>query len=165
MERRRCYVFAVLVAGAVGVFASGCGTKKDENSTAMGADAPAATLSAADTPPPVLNVPPPLPTPAAVPAATPTPTAAKTAEPKADPEAEAKAVTACCAALRTEAGTAKGGDKAKYQRAASSCNQLSKLVGTGGSTKDRALGSTRAAISGLTVPGACKLRRPSAAHA
>jgi hypothetical protein len=159
MERRRCYVLGVLVASAFGLLASGCGNKK-EDSTAMGADAPAATLSADTTPPPVLSVPPPLPVPtvAATPARSATPAPAKSAE-KADPEAEAKGVNSCCAALRIEASKAKGDDKAKYQRGAQTCSQLRDLVRSGGSTKDRALGSVRAAISGQKVPPSCELAR------
>lgn len=123
----------VVVVGTA-LLAVGCGKKEEP-----AAEPPAASASAA---------------PAATPVATPAPTPTVTA-PKVDTTADANAMSACCTALKNEAGKASPGDKPKYTSAAAVCGGLVESIKRGQSSRASSMGTLRAQMKGGALPGAC----------
>lgn len=153
MERRRCSVLGVVLLGALGLLASGCGFgKKDNEGGALG-ETPATTGVVVETPP-AITVPPPTPPPVVV--APPVPTPAKTAEVRSDPLADARIVGNCCSAIRREALKLKGSEKDKMMSARKTCNDLMSRVRSGEAQRDKALSAIKASnTSSSKLPSEC----------
>jgi hypothetical protein len=131
--------------------AAGCKQQSREEAEPTPAAAPSAAPAAAapsaapaePTPPPAIDIPPPVQpnVPAAAPVGS---TAAKKA-----PES----IKACCAALHKEATTA--ADKSLYTTAAGTCDAIEKLVAAGTTKKAAALTQLRAGLKGQKLPPGC----------
>jgi hypothetical protein len=146
MERH--HISSLLLLGALGAGATGCGSKQEDTS-AQGETSPIATLSvAASTPPPPITVPPPVPPP-------PQPTTVKTAD-KVDPVLEGKIFSGCCAAIREDARKKIGPVKQRMLDAGRTCDDLASKVRRGELTRQSALTSVRGAVGG-SMPPACSL--------
>jgi hypothetical protein len=132
--------------------AAGCKQQSREEAEPTPAAAPSAAPAAAapstapaePTPPPAIDIPPPVQP--NVPAAAPV---GSTAAKKATPES----IKACCAALHKEATTA--ADKSLYTTAAGTCDAIEKLVAAGTTKKAAALTQLRAGLKGQKLPPGC----------
>lgn len=120
------------VVVGMGLLVIGCSKKPDAAAdTAASASATAPMATTAVMPPPTVTV------------------------PKVDHTADANAVSGCCAALKSEAGTAKPVDKGKYEAAAAVCGGLVDTIKRGQASRASVMGTLRAQMKGGSLPGAC----------
>ena len=122
------------VVVGMGLLVIGCSKKPDAAADTAASASASATASVATTavmPPPTVTV------------------------PKVDHTADANAVSGCCAALKSEAGTAKPVDKGKYEAAAAVCGGLVDTIKRGQASRASVMGTLRAQMKGGSLPGAC----------
>ena len=133
----------LLALACAGVVAAGCKQKSKEEADPGGAPSASAAPSAtAEAPPPPDIIPPPITPPVAPVAASAKPVAAES-------------IKGCCTALHNKESTATPQEKSMYTQAASSCDQISKLVASGTTKKASALTTLRAGLRGAALPAGC----------